>query len=98
MLSKVLKAVTALLAVVLLIVLLSGCAQKTALEDEHDERFKEIYRDFGYYIVVDMDTGVEYVVSNGSYNRGTFTMLCDSYGNPYVYPAFDAREDKPNGT
>ena len=92
--NKVLKAVTALLAVVLLIILLSGCTQKTALDDGHDKRFKEVYSDLDYYIVVDMDTGVEYAVSDGPHNQGTFTMLCDSYGNPYIYPAFDAREDR----
>lgn len=40
--------------------------------------------DYGY-IVYDKQTKVEYAVSNGSYNRGTITLLVDQEGKPLLY-------------
>lgn len=95
--NKLRNTIAFVLALILVSLMLCSCAtDKGVLDvDEHGKRFKEVYSDSEYYIVVDMDTGVEYAVSNVLYNRGTFTMLCDRYGNPYIYPAFDAKEDKP---
>lgn len=82
-------------ATVLVAALLSGCGKTvdTSALDGHGKRFEVIYKDTVCYVVVDTETGVEYAVSRGTYNGGNFTMLCDSYGNPYVFPGFDARED-----
>lgn len=85
------------LSLILAALVLCGCGKQTnsgALEGQ-GKRFEVIYKDVISYVVVDTETGVEYAVSRGSYNAGTFTMLYDSYGNPYIYPGFDAREDRP---
>lgn len=89
------KLIAFLLFLVFAATLLCGCTKQTTLDEGHGKRFETIYKDAISYVVVDMETGVEYAVSRGSYNAGTFTMLCDSNGNPYIYPAFDAREDRP---
>ena len=36
----------------------------------------------GYSIVYNKETTVMYAVSSGTYDRGTFTMLCDKDGKP----------------
>ena len=38
-----------------------------------------------WYIAADKDTRVMYVVSDGYYNRGTFTLLVNADGTPLVY-------------
>lgn len=85
------KAGIILLALLAIIIILCGCGKKP----EESTRFLVIVSEPGYTVMVDTETGVEYAVSRGTYNGGNFTMLCDSYGNPYVFPGFDAREDKP---
>lgn len=48
-------------------------------------RMIEIETTDSYYIVYDKYTKVMYAVSNGAYNRGTFTLLVDANGNPLLY-------------
>lgn len=51
-----------------------------------NKMFKVIYTNKNAYCVVyDVETKVEYAVSLGIYNRGTFTMLVDSTGKPKLY-------------
>ena len=38
-----------------------------------------------YHVVYDVETNVEYIVSRGQNNRGTFTMRVDSTGKPILY-------------
>ena len=38
-----------------------------------------------YYIVYDNETKVMYHITNGSYNRGTLTMLVNADGTPKLY-------------
>ena len=49
--------------------------------------FKIIYTNnmLNYRIVYDVETNVEYMVSDGQNNRGTFTMRVDSTGKPILY-------------
>lgn len=54
-------------------------------------RFKVVYDDSAYRVIVDQRTGVEYIWTP----RGGICALIDSYGNPVLYPAYDAREDRP---
>lgn len=50
-----------------------------------EERFIKI-DEYNYgYIVYDKQTKVEYAVSDGSYNRGTITLLVDQEGKPLLY-------------
>lgn len=91
MLSKVLRAIAALLVVVLLIILLSSCDHNTV--DSPDKRFKILESHYNFTVYVDMETGVEWL-----HGDQVFVPIIDSYGSPYIYPAFDAREDRPNGT
>ena len=75
-----------LLILLAIIVILCGCGKKP----EESARFLEIDRATYYTVLVDTQTGVEYIKINGG---GGVTPLIDSYGRPYIYPAFDARED-----
>ena len=52
-----------------------------------EDMFKVIYKNFdmSYCVVYDVETNVEYVVSTGMNNRGTFTMRVDSTGKPILY-------------
>ena len=50
-----------------------------------NERFIKI-KDEGYFdIVYDVETKVEYAVSQGKYNKGIFTLLVDKDGKPLIY-------------
>ena len=60
-------------------------------DDLPASRFKLIYDDAQYRVIVDQRTGVEYIRDV----RGGICALIDSYGNPVLYPGFDAREDRP---
>lgn len=52
-----------------------------------EDMFKIIYTDkrLRYYVVYDVETNVEYMVSNGANNRGTFVMRVDSTGKPKLH-------------
>ena len=52
-----------------------------------EDMFKVIYTNYNlrYHLVYDVETNVEYIVSNGMNNRGTFTMRVDSTGKPKLY-------------
>lgn len=39
----------------------------------------------GNAVVFDRDTRVMYVISRGTYNRGTFTLLVNADGTPRIY-------------
>lgn len=76
--------------IIILLLTLCGCNNMSEIDDKSHEnkvektRFKiiEIY-DTGR-IVMDSETNIEYWMSDGSYNRGTLTMLVDENGNPKV--------------
>lgn len=52
-----------------------------------EDMFKIIYTNhvLKYHVVYDVETNVEYIVSHGQNNRGTFTMRVDSTGKPILY-------------
>ena len=94
MLSKALRAIAALLAVVLLIILLSSCV--TAKGNGY-ARLMLIERYDDVSIYADTRTGVEYIVYCKGYGYGIAPVL-NADGTPVLAPNFDAREDSPNGT
>lgn len=79
---------------ILIIVLFSRCSYSEQQNESGDnstipqeDMFKVIYKNFvmSYCVVYDVETNVEYVVSTGMNNRGTFTMRVDSTGKPMLY-------------
>lgn len=85
------KAIISLIVIVLII--LAGLILKditiptsNAVSTDNGERFVVIEkRDWLYYVVYDKETKVQYTISIGSYNQGTFTLLVDKDGKPLLY-------------
>ena len=75
------------IAILLILLMLVGCGKNERAKSEsgEDKRFVTIETAWGYLIVADRETGVMYAVSNGVYNRGTFTLLVDEDGNPLIW-------------
>lgn len=55
------------------------------VEAADEDRFVTLSYDTNYYIVYDKETMIQYAVSNGNHNRGTFVMLVDKDGKPLIY-------------
>ena len=79
---------------ILIIVLCSSCSHSEQQSESRDnsttlqeDMFKIIYTNhvLKYHVVYDVETNVEYIVSRGQNNRGTFTMRVDSTGKPILY-------------
>lgn len=79
---------------ILIMLICSSCSYSEQQNESGDNStisqediFKVIYKnsDMHYCVVYDVETNVEYIVSNGINNRGTFTMRVDSTGNPKLY-------------
>ena len=79
---------------ILIIVLCSSCSHSEQQSESGDNStipqediFKVIYTNYilKYHIVYDVETNVEYIVSHGPNNRGTFTVRVDSTGKPILY-------------
>jgi hypothetical protein len=75
------KLAAAILAAILSTTLLTGC------EEEQPElpMFVKIEQGTYWTVFYHRDTKVMYVVSDASYNEGTFTMLVNADGTPMVY-------------
>ena len=79
---------------ILIISVYSSCSQPEQQSESGDNStipqedvFKVIYTnyDLRYHVVYDVETYVEYIVSNGPSNKGTFIMRVDSTGKPKLY-------------
>lgn len=86
--KKAISIILAVLTIFTLIALLTSCGHAERSADGHGKRFELIQTQSNFWVYVDMETGVEWV-----WSKGSFRPVIDSYGNPYTYPAFDARED-----
>lgn len=88
--KKAIAIILAVLTIFALIALLTSCGHAdTDALDGHGKRFVSIESAFGYEVYVDTETGVEWLKMGGICRP-----IIDSYGKPYIYPAFDAREDR----
>lgn len=81
----------ALIMIMLLAVILSGCGERTIQneakkeQDSYNTYFVRISSEYGGDIVYDSRTGVQYWRSDGQYNHGTLTVLLDADGKPLIY-------------
>ncbi len=81
----------ALIMIMLLTTILSGCGERTIQneakkeQDSYNTYFIRISAENEGDIVYDSRTGVQYWRSNGMYNGGTLTMLVDTDGKPLIY-------------
>ena len=67
---------------------LAACAYSemdTEAEVPPPSMFISIEKGDSYRVVYQKETKVMYVVSDGGYNRGTFTLLIDENGDPMLY-------------
>lgn len=76
-----------MLAIMLTVVLVTGCAKAETAQSEpvNVSRFQTVEDSWNWDIVVDKETGVMYAVSRGTYNGGTFTLLVDADGKPLIW-------------
>lgn len=79
-----------LIVMLMLAVTLAGCGSSgdSYVRDggESDQkRFVSVETEWSYFIMVDRETRVMYVVSNGTYNHGTFTVMVDENGKPLTW-------------
>ena len=86
--TKRTKKLTIGLIVALIIpgMIFTGCGHSgEKVEASNKSRFVRIEDNSDWYIYADRETGVMYAVSDGSYNRGNFTLLVDANGDPLIY-------------
>lgn len=79
------------LAILILCLLLTGCGAKmstandSAVNDGDRSMFVKVEEGDTYIIVYHRGTKVMYVISDGIYNHGTFTVMLDANGKPLLY-------------
>ena len=81
------KLLVAMFALVIAISVSACGANQPEKVDDADvpSRFVIVEQADTWSVAADKDTRVMYVVSNGAYNRGTFTLLVNADGTPLVY-------------
>ena len=81
------KKLIAIVLIALMMLSMTACGTKRTSEVVKGETSRMIEIEDGtfYHIVYDKYTKVMYAVSNGAYNRGTFTLLVDTNGSPLLY-------------
>jgi hypothetical protein len=62
-----------------------GCTKVETVDGKKTSMFEQIESAGSWIVVYHKETKVMYAVSNGDTNRGTFTVLLDSDGNPLLY-------------
>lgn len=81
------KAKAIILAVIACMMLSSCNRVETAKGEDDTSMFVKVETTTFWDVVYHKDTKVMYVVSTGSYNHGTFTLLVDENGKPLIYDA-----------
>lgn len=81
--------------------LLTGCRETSESNEGNNQQkenkqkkseFVTIEDGWNYKVVYNRDSKVMYVVSWGSYNIGTFTLLVNADGSPMLYDESEAQE------
>lgn len=74
------------LMIVVLVVTLTGCSKVEDKSSDSDmSEFTIVERTNMWRVVYHKKTKVMYVVSDGSYSRGTFTLLVNADGTPMIW-------------
>ena len=77
-----------MIIILLMAIMLTGCGV-TKVDRKSEKvttsRFIELEVTSEWKVVADKETGVMYAVSEGGYNRGTFTLLVDENGKPLIW-------------
>lgn len=82
------KKLVLVVALVLLMVIMTGCAHtkvESKLATETPSIFVLVERTYGYDVVYDRETRVMYAVSNVSSGTGYFTLLVNKDGSPKLW-------------
>ena len=78
-----------LLLVIIAGIILTACNLQYVQDEQKSENEKSMFvvveRTMTWIVVYHKTTKVMYAVSSGSYNGGTFTMLCDKDGKPQLW-------------
>jgi hypothetical protein len=73
---------------VIFVCMFNACGSSVEEEGKSElSMFIEVECAASWIVVYHRDTKVMYVVSNGSYNHGAFTMLVDENGLPLIWEA-----------
>lgn len=89
-LADLMKIIKVLIILLLCAILLCSCGAKMqSVKDETEQSnlsmFVLIEVGTSYKIVYHRETKVMYAISDGDYNRGTFTVLLNTDGTPMLY-------------
>lgn len=75
-----------ILVLTICFVSLTACTATVEDEDANDKSmFVRVESTIGWVVVYHRESKVMYVVSGGSYNQGTFTMLVNADGSPMLW-------------
>lgn len=83
------KRIITLLLTIIIGLSISACSS-TSVQNVNDGKqqvsmFVVIENTYDWIVVYHKETKVMYVVSDGDYNHGTFTLLVDENGDPLLY-------------
>lgn len=72
--------------VLVLCLFLAGCGKKMmSVENASESMFVKVEQGDMYRVVYHRGTKVMYVISDGTYNHGVFTVMLDANGKPLLY-------------
>lgn len=80
------KGIVVLLAA--MVIVLSGCdaeIEKAETSPDNKSMFVQVENGTAYRVFYHKHTRVMYIMSDGSYNHGTFTVMLDADGKPLLY-------------
>ena len=90
-----------IIAILCACLLLTGCGEEQSNQEGNNQQkeskqkkseFVTIEDEWDYRVVYHRDTKVMYVMSDGTYNHGTFTLLVNADGTPMVYEESEGKE------